>query len=100
MTTPNLTQGLLSAALAALFATDDAMPESEHSIAVYTHLGVAVVLLDTVAAWAAWVVALQARHEGPVSAQAGLHVTTAEGCVCGCPVMLVTGDYVPSAVAA
>ena len=67
---------------------------------MYAHDGTVVVLLDSVRIWSAWVVALQDRHEGPVSAQAGIHVMTAEGCVCGCPVMLVTGDCSPSVRAA
>lgn len=94
------TQSPASPALAALFATDDAMPEAWHSVAVYTLGGYAVVLLDSPEAWTAWVVALQERQEGPVAAQAGLYVRTAEGCVCGCPVMLVTGDLPEALVAA
>lgn len=93
MTVTEITQSPTGLALAALFETDDAMPEADRSVDVYVRDGVAVVLLDTVAAWAAWVLALKARREGPVSAQASLHVTTAEGRVCGCPVILVTGDH-------
>ena len=88
-----------AAALAALFDTEDAMPAARQPVAMFLREGTLVVLLGSTEAWAAWVIALQERHEGPVPAQAGIHVATAEGCVCGCPVMLVSGDYTPGAAA-
>lgn len=100
MTVPQSTQEPLSAALKALCKTDAEMPEALHAASVYTEHGTAVALLDDLDVWSAWIVALDALPGVCMQAQVGRHYSTAEGCVCGCPVMLVTGDYVPSAVAA
>lgn len=93
MTESQPTESPASAALAALFETDDAMPEGRHAAVVYTQNGTPVVLVDDLDVWAAWIVAMDAIPGVQMSAQVGRHVSLAEGCVCGCPVLLVSGDY-------
>jgi hypothetical protein len=75
-----------------LLSAEDGMPEAWHPVWMTPQQGAVVILLDTTAAWSAWVVAVQHRADGRVSAQASLHVSTAEAVVCGCPVMVVCGD--------
>jgi hypothetical protein len=89
---PQSNQSVASRALAVLLAADDSMPEAWHPVWMTPRQASVVILLDTTAAWSAWVVAVQRRADGRVSAQASLHVSTAEAVVCGCPVMVVCGD--------
>jgi hypothetical protein len=100
MTVLQPTQSPEGPALAALFATDDAMPEALHATVVYTQNGTAVVLVDDLDVWAAWIVAMDSLPGVHMSAQVGRHFSLAEGCVCGCPVMLVAGDLSEAQVAA
>ena len=81
------------AALRAMFEADDQMPEALHAASAFPYHGTVVVLLDGPASWPAWIVAVQERaEEHQIAAQVGLHVSTAEATVCGCPVIVVCGD--------
>lgn len=92
------TQSPAAAALAALFATDDALPEAWKSAALIDRTTDVVVLLDTVEAWSAWTVLLD--HGCNYAAHVSEHLMTAQCVVAGVPVLVVKGDLLAEQVAA
>jgi hypothetical protein len=77
-----------STALAALFATDDLMPEAYRAAALVDGASELTVLLDSVEAWAAWTVLLDHDCYG---ARVSERLMTAHCLVAGVPVLVVKG---------
>jgi hypothetical protein len=98
VTVPQSTQTPASAALAALFATDDAMPEMWQAAHVLDRTTDVIVLLDTLEAWAAWTVILD--HGCNFQAHVSEHLKTAQCVVADFPVLVLMGDMAETVCAA
>jgi hypothetical protein len=82
-------------ALLALLEADSHLPEIWQATELVERRGTVVVLVDTIEAWSAWVVALYDRADQLPDALVLDHVATASATVHHFPVTVVRGDRLP-----
>lgn len=89
-----------SEALMALLQADDQLPAAWQATEIIERADVLIVLVDSVTAWSAWIVALYDYADQRPDAHVTDHLATATATVHEFPVTVVRGDQLPEMGAA